>query len=171
MKKLFTICTFSLLLLAADVNAQKRALSELPRQVSQSFNYKYKQVQVSNWELEEDFYVIEFTKDNQHYEASFNLAGVWTRTEKRIKFDAMPAAVTSSFKKGEFGKLKVSEANEVTFAGFEDKPLYLLEVAGNTEDYDLYYDKEGMLIMKVFNTQLKITQDDQTHWKKQSRGK
>lgn len=154
MKKMITICTFLLMIIIGNVQAQKRALSELPREVSQSFNHKYKQVQVQDWKLEEDYYTISFTKEGTQYETAFNLAGVWSRTDKRIKMDGLPSPVVASCKKGEYNKFKVNEVKEVTFAGFEDKPLYSLEVADNSQEYELYYDKEGTLVMKVFNTQL-----------------
>lgn len=114
---------------------------------------------MSSWKIVDNICVVQFRQGKDEYEAAFDRDGSWIRTGKLIKFGQLPATVTKAFKESEYSSWNKEKVSKVEFSGFGDMPLYEIEVENPSSNYSLFYNDEGLVVMKVHNMQLRVAKN------------
>lgn len=137
-KYLVALCA----LIAFAATAQIR---KIPAEVTTAFEAKYPKAEKVEWKDNLTNFEASFTYNNAETSAKFNSKGEWLVTEKKIEFDALPAAVKDGFKKS---KYEDWELRGVKIIDEKDKDInYRILVKKNdVQKKYLFYDANGKLL-------------------------
>ena len=93
-----------------------------------------------------EYYVVEFTKDNDKHHVIYSKEGRKIAVHKRI--NDLPEAVTQAIKKGPYSKWTISKEKEKIFKDLEmDKGhVYKVEVEMGNQKHHLIYTAQGELL-------------------------
>lgn len=139
---------FAFLLTACDQQKKnKREGITPPPTVEKTFKLSYPNATKTEFEKKGEYYVAEFKNSGISAKAWFDREGVWVMDKAEIDFSKLPAAVTTAFQQGDYGKWKVEDSDVFTLRG--GKAVYKIEVEGNKKEIDLYYSSEGALIQTL----------------------
>ena len=154
MKKL-TLLACSLFLFAASGFAQT---NDAPATVQNSFKAKYGNVQVKDWDWEDDeeMYEAEFKMNGKEYEAYFTADGTWMKTKAELKKEELPAGVSSALNSGQYKAWNMGDRMEM------DTPegkMYKVKVENKDQTMYLKYDANGKLVETMTKEQKKMKMD------------
>ncbi len=137
-KYLVALCTF--IVFAATAQIRK-----IPAEVTTAFDAKYPKAEKVEWKDNLTNFEASFTYENAETSAKFNSKGEWLVTEKKIEFDALPAAVKDGFKKS---KYEDWELRGVKIIDEKSKAInYRILVKKNdVQKKYLFYDANGKLL-------------------------
>jgi hypothetical protein len=100
MKKLLTgILVGLFFLIATGASAQFR---KIPAAVTDSFKVRYPSAQGVSWGDKITSFQATFKLDTSEYTAKYSIKGEWQGSEKKIGFDALPAAVKDGLNKSKY---------------------------------------------------------------------
>lgn len=156
---------FALLALGAvslqscDKDDDEIANSKVPEAVRNTFGERYPDTRNLKWELEsvsqKQYYKAEFNNRKESgYSTSawYTTDGAWMMTETEMPYNAIPAAIRTSFEGSMYATWKrdneVDKVERMSVA-----PVYIIDVeSAADEDVDLYYSEDGILIKAVSET-------------------
>ncbi len=145
MKKL--VLSSILVIAGLSVHAQKVKTINLPVAVQDNFNKLYPEIVSVEWELEEGNYEGAFKKNKVKTEVLFNAEGKLLQTETKLNsVNDLPALITASLKK-DFKGYEFEEAEQITTA--EGQEQYSVDAELKETEYELLYDKKGVLLKKT----------------------
>lgn len=130
--------------------------SNVPENIRTAFSENYPDTRNLKWETEnvaqQQYYKAEFNnkKENGYKTSAWYAAdGTWRMTEIEMPYNAIPAAIKTSFEGSQYATWKKdNEVDKVERAGAET--VYIIEVESATDvDVDLYYSENGILIKAV----------------------
>ena len=150
------ILTFSLSLSEAFATTPG---NEVPEVVNRSLTSKYSGAEVNSWKIEDNICVVNFSLGKDDYEAAFDRDGTWVRTGKIIRMSALPATVSKAFNASEYSSWGVDKIAEVEFSGFGDMLMYEVKVENASNNYSLFYNIDGEVVMKTHNMQLRVAKN------------
>jgi Putative beta-lactamase-inhibitor-like, PepSY-like len=137
--------TLLLLLLTGISNAQIR---KIPADVTDAFAARYPHAERVSWKDELTNFEAQFTLNGYEMSADFSGKGEWQNSEKKIKFEDLPAEV-----KDGFAKCKYSDWEKISFTEIEknSEPIqYRIFVKKSAigKKY-LYFDVNGKLLREA----------------------
>lgn len=132
--------------------AQETTQAEAFEKVKASFERMYPAATVTEWELEKNnIYEVEFLHEDVEYEADFTADGQWLSTERDLRVDEMPTAVSESLKASEWANWHIDEIEQLSIP--EQKEFYEVEVEQGEEKHYLYYLPDGSLMEQTTRSQ------------------
>jgi hypothetical protein len=132
----------------------------VPDTVIANFWSKYPQAKLKKWRCEHDTYIAAFVSRNHRYEACYNAAGDWVKSEMRIPVTReLPPAISRSLKASEFAAWKITEVKKIEL---HDQSLYVIRVENSKPGNSTYkLQMANLLYIKPDGSLLKI--DEHTH--------
>jgi hypothetical protein len=116
-----------------------------PTLTNESEWYDYDPMYYTTSEFPE-YYVVEFDTDKTPQKAVYNKAGKKIAVNHKVKTEAVPAAVNTSFKNSSYKTWKeVGEKEEIENAATKEK-VYKITVEKDGKKHNLYYNAIGKLI-------------------------
>ena len=110
--------------MATAAQAQFRSV---PGVVTDSFKIKYPNAKTVSWRDNIGSFQATFKQDSSTYVAKYSNKGEWQSTEKKIKADAIPAAVKDGLSKSKYADWKVGTVTQRYLPG--DKVEYTIFVS------------------------------------------
>jgi hypothetical protein len=136
-----------LVLAGISACAQKVKTENVPAAVKQSFSKMYPEVKEVKWEMEDKNFEAEFKKNKEELEAVFTPEGIFVQSEKELgSTNDLPKEVLASLYK-EFAGYKFSDVEWIETA--DKKVQYEVSAEKGELEYDLLYDKNGVLLKKT----------------------
>lgn len=119
---------------------------KVPVDIQNAFSAKYPNITRVEWETKSEFYVADFRDNTYDASAWFTANGIWKMTEIDIPFTALPDVVKRSFEGSEYASAswKVDDVDKLERQELET--VYIIEVESNSQEVDLYYAEDGILI-------------------------
>lgn len=132
----FILSTFILLLSACHSNLLLATpVIDLPPMVSQSFSQQYPNTKMKAVKEENDKFIIIFTSNKRHCEASFSKDGKWLQTITRIKYTSqLPLNIRNAFYNSPYSSWYI---NSIRKCELPNESSYSFEINnGNLLDSD-----------------------------------
>lgn|GEM_PF-5469842 len=129
---------------------------DVPEIVTGNFWSKYPQAKLKKWRNEHDTYTAAFVSRNHRYEAFYNAAGDWVKTEMKIPLTReLPPAINRSLKASEFAAWQITDIKKIELY---DHSLYVIRVENsNPRDKGSYkLQPANLLYFKPDGSLLKI---------------
>lgn len=122
-------------------------------EAEKAFNLQYPNAKNVKWEAKNTYYVAEFNDaGSKSVDAWYNAAGEWFLSEYDITYDAIPAAVQTTFSNSVYGKWTVDDVDLISRPSFKD--LYIIDAddPSSENDVDVYISADGILIKTVVDS-------------------
>ena len=127
----------------AAISAQDLRMNEVPANLISDFQKNYKTASDVEWEMEGEYYKVEFDLNRMDHEIWYTKSGEVVKSEKEITARNLPTAILSTIK-SKYAGFKIDEA-EVTEINKEK--IYEVELdKGWTEELTVIFDEEGNVI-------------------------
>jgi hypothetical protein len=120
----------------------------VPEVVKSAFAGKYPNVKKVRWEQRGENFEAEFKNGKTEIEVLFTPSGNWMYTATEIDRRKLPVEVINGFREQGFSDWKLDEAGVVETPLFKD--AYIIEAEKDESSYDLFFDKDGKLLQKLF---------------------
>jgi len=141
MKKLMFIIA-SVFLMATAAQAQFRSV---PGSVTDSFKLRYPNAKDVSWRDNIGSFQATFKQDSATLIAKYSNKGEWQSTEKKIKADAIPAAVKDGLAKSKYADWRVGTVTERKLPG--NKTIYIVFVSkSDVNRKNLTFASDGQLL-------------------------
>jgi hypothetical protein len=137
-------CKLTLLLLELTVVVHAQ-IRKIPAEVTDALKTRYPHAEKVSWKDELTFFEAQFMLNGYSMTADFNSIGEWQNSEKKIKFEELPAAVQDGFSKSKYSGWEKISTIEIEK---NSEPIqYRVYVKKNTVDKKyLYFDANGKLL-------------------------
>jgi hypothetical protein len=120
-------------------------IRKIPAEVTDSFAGRYPHAQSVSWKDNITNFEADFTLNNYEMSAIFNSKGEWQSSEKKIKFEELPAAVQDGFSKSKYSDWEKLSVAEIEKNG--EQIQYRIYVKKSTVDKRyLFFDANGKLL-------------------------
>ena len=137
---MFLIAT--VIVMATAAHAQFRSV---PGPVTDSFKIKYPNAKSVSWRDNLGSFQATFMLDSTTYVAKYSSKAEWQSTEKKIKSDAIPAAVKDGLSKSKYADWKVGTVTVRYLPG--DKTIYIIFVSkSDINRKNLTFASDGQLL-------------------------
>ena len=139
----------TLLLLVFAAFTSQAQIRKIPSEVTDSFGQRYPHAQQVSWKDNLTNFEAQFTLNSYEMSADFNGKGEWQDSEKKIKFEELPAQVQDGFSKSKYSeweKLSVAEIEKNSEA--IQYRIYVKKSA--VEKKYLFFDSNGKLLRDAF---------------------
>ena len=134
--------TLLFVLFAVVVNAQIR---KIPAEVTDAFKTRYPHAEKVAWKDNLTNFEAQFTLNGYQMNADFNSKGEWLDSEKKIKFEELPAAVQDGFSKSKYADWEKTDVVELDKNG--DALQYRVSVKkSSVQKKYLFFDTIGKLL-------------------------
>ena len=115
--------------------------------VENAFQEKYPDAKNPVFEIEGNYYVVDFNNEGSETTAWFTDQGVWMMEKIDISFTQLPAAVSTAFKQGFYSNWTVDDTYAINRLNMGI--VYKIEAEQSNSEVDLYYSQYGNLIKAV----------------------
>ena len=115
--------------------------------VENAFQEKYPDAKNPVFEIEGNYYVVDFNNEGSETTAWFTDQGVWMMEKIDIFFTQLPAAVSIAFKQGFYSNWTVDDTYAIN--RLNTGIVYKIEAEQSNSEVDLYYSQYGNLIKAV----------------------
>ena len=115
--------------------------------VENAFQEKYPDAKNPVFEIEGNYYVVDFNNEGSETTAWFTDQGVWMMEKIDISFAQLPAAVSTAFKQGFYSNWTVDDTYAINRLNMGI--VYKIEAEQSNSEVDLYYSQYGNLIKAV----------------------
>ena len=115
--------------------------------VENAFQEKYPDAKNPVFEIEGNYYVVDFNNEGSETTAWFMDQGVWMMEKIDISFAQLPAAVSTAFKQGFYSNWTVDDTYAINRLNMGI--VYKIEAEQSNSEVDLYYSQYGNLIKAV----------------------
>lgn len=124
-------------------------LKTVPVELQNAFANKYPGIQKVDWEQEGGYYVADFMDGAFEASAWFDKTAKWVLTETDLIYQSLPNAVKATFENSEYNTptWKLDDIDRLDRP--EQETIYVIEVESKTQDLDLLYRSDGVLIKSV----------------------
>lgn len=134
--------TLLFVLFAAIVNAQIR---KIPAEVTDAFKTRYPHAEKVSWKDNLTNFEAQFTLNGYQMNADFNSKGEWLDSERKIKFEELPATVQDGFSKSKYADWEKNDIIELDKNG--DALQYRISVKkSSVQKKYLFFDTNGKLL-------------------------
>jgi hypothetical protein len=127
---------------AAIVNAQIR---KIPAEVTDAFKTRYPHSEKVSWKDNLTNFEAQFTLNGYQMSSDFNSKGEWIDSERKIKFEELPAAVRDGFSKSKYTDWEKTDIIELDKNG-DDLQYRILVKKSSVQKKYLYFDTNGKLL-------------------------
>ena len=149
MKKIIAITSAFLFATLLTFASCQQAGYTPPKNVLEAFESRYAGANWVRWEIENSYYVAEFTYQGIKTESWFDTEGKWSMTESDVPFASLPAVVRNSFDASEFHTWAIEDIDKLEREGMET--LYVIEVERGEQEMDIYYLENGSHVKTVMH--------------------
>ena len=115
--------------------------------VENAFQEKYPDAKNPVFEIEGNYYVVDFNNEGSETTAWFTDQGVWMMEKIDISFAQLPAAVSTAFKQSFYSNWTVDDTYAINRLNMGI--VYKIEAEQSNSEVDLYYSQYGNLIKVV----------------------
>ena len=115
--------------------------------VENAFQEKYPDAKNPVFEIEGNYYVVDFNNEGSETTAWFTDQGVWMMEKIAISFAQLPAAVSTAFKQSFYSNWTVDDTYAINRLNMGI--VYKIEAEQSNSEVDLYYSQYGNLIKVV----------------------
>jgi hypothetical protein len=129
---------------------EKEDSSRVNSAVKHTFTEMFPNALFVEWDIEGNYAVAEFRDNDYSREAWFDHSGTWFFTDTDIPFANLSEAVKNAFQASDYSGWRVEDVDRIERWGME--VIYVIEVENNSQEYDLYYSSDGILIKVVADT-------------------
>ena len=116
-----------------------------PLPVTSSFASMFPNAKNIEWRDKVSDYQVFFVTDNARCEAKFGTDGKWMSTEKQIKNDSIPAAITAGLKSGKYSDWNIQSAYILNFPDQPDQ-YHIVVTKNDMPNKILFFDKTGQML-------------------------
>src|SRR4051812_11629184 len=135
----------ALLLLTFIVCETQAQIRKVPSEVTDSFAGRYPHAQKVSWKDNLTNFEAQFILNSYEMSADFYSKGEWQNSEKKIKFEELPAAVQDGFSKSKYSDWEKLSVEEIEKNG--EQLQYRIYVKKSTiEKKYLFFDVNGKLL-------------------------
>ena len=122
---------------------------QVPEAVQGAFTQKYGNETRVEWDMEKQYAVAEFWKDNREHDAWFTMDGAWLMTEVDYgrQIADLPQSVQDGFNASQYAQWTIDDIDKIERNNYED--VYKIEVEQGKQEMDLYFDVTGNLFKEV----------------------
>lgn len=122
---------------------------QVPGAVQGAFTQKYGNTTRVEWDMERQYAVAEFWKDNREHDAWFTMEGAWLMTEIDYgrQIAELPQTVQDGFNASAYAQWIIEDIDKIERSDYED--VYKIEVEQGKQEMDLYFDAIGTLFKEV----------------------
>ena len=124
---------------------------EPPNVIRDAFYTIYPEAKSAIWTVDNNYYVIHFTLDEQKNIAWLTHLGVWAMLKTEILLAQIPTAILIAFQKGEQADWIITQTYTLQRAGMG--MVYKLRATNERQETDLYYTLYGELIRQEAPTE------------------
>lgn len=117
---------------------------KVPSAVKTTFEQMYPNATGVRWRGIKDYIVAEFRDNGTDTDAWFGKSGKWYMSEIDATYESLPADVQTAFKASDFASWSVDDVEKLLRSDMVT--LYVLEVEKDSEDYNLFYSEDGVLV-------------------------
>jgi hypothetical protein len=136
----------TLLLLAfTAVYSTQAQIRKIPSEVTDSFVARYPHAQKVSWKDNLTNFEAQFTLNNYEITADFNSKGEWQSSEKKIKFEELPATVQDGFSKSKYSDWEKLSTTEIEKNGEQIQYRIYVKKSSVEKKY-LFFDANGKLL-------------------------
>ena len=125
--------------------------------VENAFQEKYPDAKNPVFEIEGNYYVVDFNNEGSETTAWFTDQGVWMMEKIDISFAQLPAAVSTAFKQGFYSNWTVDDTYAINRLNMGI--VYKIEAEQSNSEVDLYYSQYGNLIKVVDDAPIVIPKE------------
>ncbi len=136
-KSIFIIAALAFGLFACAQTPPKSVTDNFAEKFSSATKVKWDQEEINEWEAE-------FKMNGSEMSASFDNAGIWLETEKKIGKKDLPASVSTAIK-AKFPNAKIEEASEIQTPDFKG---YEVALENGETDMEVLVTADGKLTIK-----------------------
>jgi Putative beta-lactamase-inhibitor-like, PepSY-like len=129
------------LFVTITLNAQIR---KIPADVTDAFKARYPHAERVEWKDNLGSFEAQFNLNNYEMSANFNSKGEWLHSERKMKYEELPASVKDGFAKSKYTEWEKVSAYEINKSMEPIKYRILVKKSGVQKKY-LYFDTEGKL--------------------------
>ena len=115
--------------------------------VENAFQEKYPDAKNPVFEIEGNYYVVDFNNGGSETTAWFTDQGIWMMEKIDISFAQLPAAVSTAFKQSFYSNWTVDDTYAINRLNMGI--VYKIEAEQSNSEVDLYYSQYGNLIKAV----------------------
>jgi hypothetical protein len=135
----------TLLLLTFATCATQAQIRKLPAEVTDAFAERYPHAQKVSWKDNITNFEAQFILNGYEMSADFNSKGEWQNSEKKIKFEALPAAVQDGFSKSKYNDWEKLSIAEIEKNGEQLQYRIYVKKSAIEKKY-LFFDVNGKLL-------------------------
>ena len=117
---------------------------KVPSAVKTTFEQMYPNATNVRWRGIKDYIVAEFRDNGAETDAWFGESGKWYMSEIDVTYESLPTDVKTAFQASDFASWSVDDVEKLLRN--EMATLYVLEVEKGSEDYNLFYSENGVLV-------------------------
>lgn len=142
---LFSLLCAAFLLTGCDDDKDLK-FSDVPVEVSSSFESKYPSATRVEWEKRGSYYVAEFWQDGADTNVWFHSDGDWAMTETDLvaRLEVLPAAVQTDFNAGQYASWRIEDIDKYERPG---EVFYRVEIETMGQpERNLFYGEDGTLL-------------------------
>ena len=139
--------TILLLLLMISIGAGKSfsQIRKIPAEVTDAFKAKYPNAQKVEWKDKVTVFEANFILNNTEMTADFSSKGEWQETDKKMNFDALPAAVKDGFKKSKYADWTPGTVTQIEKKDKSIRYRVYAEKSSIVQKRFLYFNEQGKL--------------------------
>lgn len=123
--------------------------SEVPEKVKKSFDARYPDTYVYEWEWKrkQGLYEAEFIHKGKKYEAFFTPSGKWVRTERDMKKDEVPRIIYDRLQNSEYAGWEIDDVEEHSTPEYD--LVYKIELEKGKQEIYLYLLPDGKMVQAI----------------------
>ena len=119
---------------------------QVPESVKEKLLEKYPDATGIVWSISNGWYVADFENGSIPTREWFSYDGIWTMSDEKIPYQALPEAVQLAYEESEFATPVWTMADIERITRREMESRYLIEVEREMEQWELLYSEEGILV-------------------------
>src|SRR6478735_750894 len=142
MKKIIALAVLLNVFTFTFVSAQIR---KLPAEVTEAFKAKFPDAKNVEWKDNLSNFHADFTLNDASWSAEFSSKGEWKESNKKMTFDALPAAVKDGYNKSKYSDWTPGTITMIEKSDNSVQYKIYTEKSSIVQKRFLYFNKEGQL--------------------------
>lgn len=135
------------LLLTAGLSAQDLSLNDVPSNLKNSFEKAYPDANDQEWEMEGDFYKVEFEIDNNDHDIWYNKDGSTYKMESELHVNDLPEAIQNTLK----NSYSDYNTDDITKIEQDNNTTYKVELEKIAGDKIVMFSSNGKVINEMMD--------------------
>lgn len=117
---------------------------KVPSAVKTTFEQMFPDATDVRWRGIREYIVAEFRDNGAQTDAWFGKSGKWYMSEIDVTYESLPAEVRTAFEAGDYASWSIDDVEKLLRSDMAT--LYVLEVEKGSEEYNLFYAENGVLV-------------------------